>query len=61
MKRRDLLGSAAAALLPFHAQAQSSLPIIGYLSSRAPDAETLLRTGFLDGLAQTGFVVGRDE
>jgi putative ABC transport system substrate-binding protein len=60
MRRRDLLGSAAAALVPFRAEAQSRLPIIGYLSSRSPDAETPWRTRFLEGLVQTGFVVGRN-
>src|SRR4051794_17686323 len=62
MKRRDFLGTAvaAAALVPFGAAAQPSLPIIGYFSSRSPDAETPLRTGFLEGLKQAGFVVGRN-
>src|SRR4029077_18346694 len=36
------------------------LPVIGYLSSRSVEAETPGRTAFLDGLAQRGFVVGRN-
>ena len=62
MKRRDLLSSAvaAAALAPLRATAQPGLPVIGYLSSRSAEAETPLRTGFLDGLEQRGFVVGRN-
>lgn len=58
MRRRELLGTAAAALVPFRAQAQSSLPVIGYLSNRSPEAETRRRTAFLRGLEQMGFVVG---
>jgi len=62
MGRRDLLGSAsaAAAPAPFGAAAQPGLPIIGYLSSRSAEAETPLRRGFLEGLEQRGFVVGRN-
>jgi putative ABC transport system substrate-binding protein len=62
MKRRELLAAicAAAALAPFGATAQPGLPVIGYLSSRSAEAETPLRTGFLEGLEQRGFVVGRN-
>src|SRR5215468_5486329 len=62
MNRRELLAliGTAAALVPFAATAQPGLPVIGYLSSRSAEAETPLRTGVLDGLAQQGFVVGRD-
>src|SRR6266702_1402645 len=62
MRRRDLLGSAAAAaaLAPIGVAAQPALPIIGYFSSRSAEAETPLRTPFLDGLQHAGFVVGRN-
>src|SRR5260370_36835144 len=62
MKRRDLLSTAVAvaALAPLRATAQPSLPVIGYLSSRSAEAETPLRAGFLEGLEQAGFVVGRN-
>src|SRR5947207_11546 len=62
MRRRDFVGCAVAAgaLTPLGAAAQVGLPIIGYFSSRSPEAETPLRTGFLDGLERAGFVVGRD-
>jgi putative ABC transport system substrate-binding protein len=62
VKRRELLAliGGAAALAPFGATAQPALPVIGYLSSRSAEAETPLRTGFLDGLEQRGFVVGRN-
>ena len=62
MKHRELLAliGGAAALAPFGATAQPGLPVIGYLSSRSAEAETPLRTGFLDGLEQRAFVVGRN-
>ena len=62
MKRRELLAliGGAAALAPFGATAQPGLPVIGYLSSRSAEAETPLRTAFLEGLEQRGFVVGRN-
>ena len=62
MNRRELLAliGGAAALAPFGATAQPGLPVIGYLSSRSAEAETPLRTGFLEGLEQRGFVVGRN-
>ena len=61
MKRREfiaLLGGAVA-LAPFDAASQPGLPVIGYLSNRSAEAETPLRTAFLDGLEQQGFAVGR--
>jgi len=61
VKRREfiaLLGGAVA-LAPFDAASQPGLPVIGYLSNRSAEAETPLRTAFLDGLEQQGFAVGR--
>ena len=60
--RRDLLRSAVAAIaaVPLGAAAQPGLPIIGYLTSRSAVADTALRTPFLEGLKQAGFVVGRN-
>ena len=64
MRRRDLLESAvgAVALAPFRVAAQTSLPIIGYLSSLSPEAETFIRgrAAFIEGLEKFGIVVGRD-
>jgi putative ABC transport system substrate-binding protein len=62
VNRRELLAliGSAAALAPFGATAQPGLPIIGYLSSGSAEAETSLRTAFLEGLEQRGFVVGRN-
>ena len=62
MNRRELLAviGGAAALAPFGATAQPGRPVIGYLSQRSAEAETPLRTGFLEGLEQRSFVVGRN-
>jgi len=62
MNRRELLAviGGAFALAPLGATAQPGLPVIGYLSSRSAAAETPLRTGFLEGLEQAGFVVGQN-
>jgi putative ABC transport system substrate-binding protein len=62
VNRRELLAliGGAAALAPFGATAQPALPVIGYLSSRSAEAETPLRTPFLEGLKQAGFIVGQN-
>ena len=62
MRRRDLLKVFAGGMAtwPLAAQAQKTVPVIGYLSSRSPDVEGALRTPFLKALATAGFVVGRD-
>jgi putative ABC transport system substrate-binding protein len=60
MRRRDLLGLiSAGALPPFCARAeQKQMPVIGYLSTRSPEAETSLRNAFLEALERAGFVAG---
>ena len=62
MRRREvigLLGGAAAWPLTARAQ-QPAMPVIGYLSSRSPDAEAPWRVPFLKGLEAAGFVPGRN-
>jgi putative ABC transport system substrate-binding protein len=62
MRRRDfmtiLAGTAAYPLLA--GAQQKAMPVIGYFSTRSAEAEMPLRTAFLHGLEQTGFVAGRN-
>jgi putative ABC transport system substrate-binding protein len=63
MRRRDfikgIVGSAAAWPLAAHAQ-QSAMPVIGFLDSRSPEMAANNLPAFREGLAQTGFVEGRN-
>jgi putative ABC transport system substrate-binding protein len=58
MRRRDFIkvvvGSAVT--LPVAARAQSSLPVVGFLSSRSPVDSELDIGGFRQGLSQSGYV-----
>src|ERR1700720_1133151 len=62
MRRRDfmtLLGGATIAQ-PLAARAQqSTMPVIGYLTSRGPDDAPALLAGFREGLKDKGFVEGQ--
>jgi putative tryptophan/tyrosine transport system substrate-binding protein len=63
MRRRDfitLFGCTAAATLPFSARAQSSKPVIGFMSARSPDDSGALLQSFLKGLGETGFFEGHN-
>ena len=63
MRRRDFIkviaGSAAAWPLAVPAQ-QSSMPVIGFLSTKAPDDTPHLLSAFRQGLKDTGFVEGQN-
>jgi putative tryptophan/tyrosine transport system substrate-binding protein len=62
MKRREfitLLGSTVAWPYAVRAQ-QSAMPVIGYLCSGDPDRFAPMTRGYLQGLAETGFVEGRN-
>jgi putative ABC transport system substrate-binding protein len=61
MRRREfilLIGSATAR--PFAAAAQQrAVPVVGFMSGRAPDDSAHLVAAFQQGLAETGFVEGQ--
>ena len=62
MRRREFiagLGSAAAWPLAVRAQ-QSSVPVIGYLSTGSPESDASNRTAFRQGLSELGYVEGRN-
>ena len=62
MRRREfiqLLGGATAAW-PFSARAQSSKPLIGFMSARSPDDSGVLLQSFLKGLGESGFFEGHN-
>jgi putative ABC transport system substrate-binding protein len=63
MRRRNFLGiiSGAAVALPFAGRAQqTSMPVIGYLSSRSPNDTVTLAEAFRKGLEEAGFVEGQN-
>jgi ABC-type uncharacterized transport system substrate-binding protein len=63
MRRRDfiaLTGGAAAAWPRLAGAQQPTMPVIGYLSSESPQADTARAIGFRKGLNESGFVEGQN-
>jgi putative ABC transport system substrate-binding protein len=63
MRRRDFIQliSGSAMMWPFAVRAQQqSVPVIGYLSARSAEADGPMLAAFRQGLADTGYVEGRD-
>jgi ABC-type uncharacterized transport system substrate-binding protein len=63
MRRRDFISVVAGSAItwPFAARAQQpAMPVIGYLNSASPDAFAALVRAFTQGLAETGYVEGRN-
>jgi putative tryptophan/tyrosine transport system substrate-binding protein len=62
MKRREFiagLGMAATLRLPAFAQ-KSTLPVIGFLSSRSPGESEAVVSKFREGLGESGYVIGEN-
>ncbi len=64
MRRRDFIaavGSAAALPLAAHAQQQQqAVPVVGFLGSTSPDPYAHIVAAVQKGLAETGYVAGRN-
>jgi putative ABC transport system substrate-binding protein len=63
MRRREFIGNliGAAVAWPLTAGAQQSvMPVIGYLNTRAPNEDPHVLAAFRQGLAETGYVEGRN-
>jgi ABC-type uncharacterized transport system substrate-binding protein len=61
IRRREFISLfALVATWPLSARAQATMPIIGYMSGRAPEESKHLTAAFHDGLRETGFVEGKN-
>jgi putative ABC transport system substrate-binding protein len=63
MRRREFIGSliGTAIAWPLASRAQqSTMPVIGYLSSGSPESDVIRVTGVRQGLNETGYVEGRN-
>jgi putative tryptophan/tyrosine transport system substrate-binding protein len=61
MKRREFIAlMSGAAVWPVLARAQQASPVVGLLSSRSPEDSEHLLSAFRGGLAESGYVEGRN-
>jgi ABC-type uncharacterized transport system substrate-binding protein len=61
MRRREFIGLIGGAMAwPLAARAQQAIPVIGFMSGRAPETDMHLIAAFQDGLREQGFVEGKN-
>jgi putative ABC transport system substrate-binding protein len=61
MRRRDFIAMAVGcAAWPYPARSQQAMPVIGFLSGRSEQESAAVVASFHAGLAETGYVVGRN-
>lgn len=61
MKRRELIRLFGLAVTwPLAARAQGTIPVVGFMSGRAPEESEHLTAAFRDGLSEAGFVEGKN-
>jgi putative ABC transport system substrate-binding protein len=60
VRRRDFIVALGASACSFRAVAQSSVPVVGFLNSVSPVTYRFTADTSREGLAQAGFVEGRN-
>jgi ABC-type uncharacterized transport system substrate-binding protein len=60
LRRRDFIAALGASACSLRALAQASVPVVGFLNSASPVTYRFNADAFREGLAQAGFVEGRN-